>query len=597
MNKINRNTFIKHSLKVGALVLLNPFSNSLAAYGAPLNIREDFSIDDILKRLVIANDVRVEKLLQSDLENSAFGRKIGYDFAALASAYSSTGSKFYKSASIVSALQKLTTLLLAAQTEDGTVNIGNLESPPDTAFLIELVAAGASLIINDKTDGIASVNKEVKKFMQKAGDALAVGGVHTPNHRWVVSAALARLNALYPNQKYIDRIEDWLGEGIYQDADGHYPERSNIYGNVENTAFITIARLAKKPQLLEHVRKNLTMTYYYMEPNGEVVTNDSRRQDQYEAYAKNILLHYLSYRYMAIKDNNSLFAGITRLIENVQGFDEEIISNGLFHFLEEPLLQKDLPAPASPPVNYEKLFTTSHLLRIRRNDITTTFFGGVDWPLIIASGRCNSPNFYSYRKGNAILKYMRLSTSFFSTGYFYSSGLKKDGNKYVLHKKIEAPYYQPLLKKFRKPDGDYQLSESIDGRFWNKMDFKDRPISNVKTLETTISFSETSGNNELVFDVAGQKGVAVTIELCFKEGGKLSGVSPGERDNSFLEQGFGKYELGGDVIEFGPGAVAHKSITNLEGERYTTHFGSLRTEGMHVYITGVTPFKHKLSFK
>jgi hypothetical protein len=191
---------------------------------------------------------------------------------------------------------------------------------------------------------------------------------------------------------------------------------------------------------------------------------------------------------------------------------------------------------------------------------------------------------------------MRLSSNFFGTGYFYSEGLKKVGNAYVLKKKQSVPYYQPLPKKLRKADGDYQLSESIDQRFWNKMDFKSRPVSNVKTLETTITLNEISGRNELEFDIRGQAGVQVTIELCFKEGGKLSGVTEVENGNYLLEKDMGQYQFGDDKIIFGPGAVGHKAIMNLEGERYSTHFGNLRTEGMHVYLTGVTPFKHKLVF-
>ena len=58
----------------------------------------------------------------------------------------------------------------------------------------------------------------------------------------------------------------------------------------------------------------------------------------------------------------------------------------------------------------------------------------------------------------------------------------------------------------------------------------------------------------------------------------------------------GLYELDGDTIQFGPGVMAHTSVRNLEGERYSTHFGSLRTDGMHVYLTGITPFTHKLKF-
>ena len=355
-----------------------------------------------------------------------------------------------------------------------------------------------------------------------------------------------------------------------------------------------MGRLLNRPALLDPVRKNLELTYYYMEPNGDLVTTDSRRQDQYSS--KTIVSYYILYRHLAIQDNNSRFGAIARLIENMKGFDEEVLNTSLFHFLEIPLLQQELPVGIPPPVNYEKLVTGSNLLRIRRGNTTTTLFGGIDWPIIIASGRSNSPNFYSYRKGNAILKYMRLSLNFFSMGYFYSEGLTRNGNNYVLHKKLEVPYYQPLPRNLRKPDGDYKLSPSIDGRFWNKMDFENRPISNVKSLDVTVSFLETNGKNELTFHITGQVGVPVTIELCFKEGGKLSGVSDGGNGNSLLEKGDGQYEFEGDVIQFGPGTFSHRSINNLEGERYSTHFGSLRTEGMHVYLTGVTPFDHKLVF-
>jgi hypothetical protein len=492
--------------------------------------------------------------------------------------------------------------LLKAQAPDGTVNVGNLESPPDTAFVVEIVTAAAFVLQKENSGTVSVLKNNLKTFLVKAGDALTVGGVHTPNHRWVVSAALARINALYPNKKYVARIEEWLSEGVYINSDGNYAERSRIYSNVENTAFVAIARLLNKPSLLEPVRKNLTTTYYYLEPNGDLVTNDSRRQDQYSWKQQDpnspitILNYYLLYRYMAIKDGNNTFAAITHLMERMKGFEERVLNRDLIYFLEEPLLQKEVPTAASLNVTYQKLFTESHLLRIRRNAITTTLFGGADWPIIIASGRSNSPDFYSYRKGDAILKYMRLSTNFFGTGYFYSDGLKKVGNTYVLHKKLSVPYYQPLPKRLRKANGDYQLSESIDGRFWNKMDFKNRPVSNVKTLDTTISLIERNGSNELAFEITGQQGVQVTIELCFKEGGKLTGVTDAENGNSFLEKGIAQYEFGGDAIRFGPGANSHKAITNLEGERYSTHFGNLRTEGMHVYITGVTPFKHQLTF-
>ncbi|HSU50251.1 MAG TPA: hypothetical protein VLJ41_06670 [Segetibacter sp.] len=588
MTKINRSTFLKQSFQIGALACLNPLGNSVFA-----NWAEVFADDDLLKRLVSANDHVVTALLPAESTDKN-NRRIGLDFALLSASYNSPGSNYYQSEVVLLKLQQLIKVLLSVQAEDGTVNVGNLESPPDTAFLLESLTAGAYLLSKNISANEVTVNELVKQFIIKAGDGLTTGGVHTPNHRWVVCAALARINVLFPNRKYTDRIEEWLGEGIFIDSDGHYPERSMNYAVVENNSLITMARLLNKPSLLEPVRRNLEMTYYYMEPNGDLVTTDSRRQDQYSS--KSIVSFYLHYRYMAIHDGNSKFAGIAKAIEQMPGFEEEVLSKVLFQFLENSLLQKELPRSATPTINFEKLFTTSHLLRIRRNNTTTTLFGGVDWPIIIASGRSNSPNFFSYRKGKAILKYLRLSSSFFSMGYFYSEGLKKEGNKYILHKKLEVPYYQPLPKNLRKASGDYKLSPSIDNRFWNKMDFNHRPVSNVKTLETKVSLVETNGKNQLSFEVTGQAGVQVTIELCFKEGGKLSGVTAGNNGNSFFETGFGKYEFEGDVIEFGPGTVAHKTIAGLEGERYSTHFGNLRTEGMHVYLTGTTPFRHTLNF-
>lgn len=587
---MNRNDF----LKIGTMAALSPLFVKATAndFIAPIDTA-------FMNRLLAVNDQTAAKLMETVKPgNLRFSRMIAYDIAVLTAAYCAKGSAYYHNTAVVDKLDILVKFLASAQAEDGTVNVGNLESPPDTAFLIEILGPAGTIMRKDNSSELQTVQQQLKQILLKAGEGLVTGGIHTPNHRWVISAALAQINHLYPSKKYINRINDWLGEGVFIDADGHYPERSGIYSGVENAAFITIARLANKPSLYAAVRKNLAMYRYYIEPNGELVRNDSRRQDQYEAAAKTSTLFYLQYRYMAITEKNRQFAGVAKMIETTAGFEKDILERSLFYFLEDEILQQELPAAEPIPDRFEKLFSTSHLLRIKEKNTTITLFGGVDWPLIIASGRSNSPDFFSYRKGDAILKYMRLSSNFFSMGYFYSDGLRKEGNSYVLSKKLEIPYYQPMPKEKRKVNGDYKLSPSIDDRFWNKMDFSNRRVSNVKKLETIIRLTETKGEVELEFELKGMKGVPVTLELCFKEGGQLTGVTAADTNgNTFLEQGLGEYRAGNDVITFGPGAVTHKQIINLEGERYSTHFGTLRTKGEHVYITGTTPFKHKLTFR
>ena len=131
---------------------------------------------------------------------------------------------------------------LDAQNPDGTLDAGNLASPPDTAFVVEALAGalGVSRRIGDPR--LAGLQERLNKFLLGVGEALVTGGIHTPNHRWVVCSALARINAFFPAAKYVNRIDDWLGEGIYQDADGLFPERSPNYARVEVNAFLTMAR-------------------------------------------------------------------------------------------------------------------------------------------------------------------------------------------------------------------------------------------------------------------------------------------------------------------------------------------------------------------
>ena len=159
----------------------------------------------------------------------------------------------------------------------------------------------------------------------------------------------------------------------------------------------------------------------------------------------------------------------------------------------------------------------------------------------------------------------------------------------------EADYYQPLAPEFRKADGDYQLSESKDGRFWNKMDFDNRVASNVKTQTTVIEIEENNGALSLDFKVDGPPNVEITIEMCFKDGTQVAGAILGEKGNYFLKSGTAQLSMGADAIQLGPGICEHQNVSNLDSEEYTYHQGTLRTDGVHIYITGFTPFRHKMT--
>ncbi len=572
---------------LGTAVALSAFPATTVAQTADTD-------DPYYLQLVKANDAELPSLLDSAKASPRYGaRSVGEAVQTLAAGYCAPESSYFKSQNILPGLDVQAEKLLAAQHADGTIDSGNLSSPPDTAFVVQTVCSALTILQRISAPQLASINSKLAKFLLSAGEALSTGGIHTPNHRWVVSSALAQLNALFPNPKYVNRLDDWLGEGVFCDADGQFEERSTgIYSRVVDNALITMARLLQRPQLLEPVRRNLAMNIFYMHPNGELETVGSRRQDQtMDAWISN---YYLQYRYMAIQDQNRQFAAVARLAEQI-GLDRAEAKIPLTEFLEEPLYRRNLPEPEPLPTSYARYFAGSALARIRRGDTSATVYGGSDWPLGISSGLASNPTFFTFRKGKAVLESVRMMPVFFSEASFRSSGMRVEDNRYMLQQQNHVPYYQPLPKHARNPQGDYPLTPA-GNRFWSKLNFPARTMSNIQSLQQNVTVTENAGAFSLAFDIGGHDRVPVIIELSFRHNGELDGIEPGQtRPNLFfLRQGNGTFRVGDDVITFGPGQADHEMI------RMETATGDLRQDPsqpdrFRVYITGFTPFKKTIT--
>jgi hypothetical protein len=572
------------------------FGRAAAALAASAQAQAE---EDFFLRLLRSSNASVAQMMQAP--PPALTRRVGRgaNVAALAVAYCAPESSYYRSESLIPHLEHAAQVFVAAQNPDGTLDAGNLASPPDTGFVVEGLAASLAVLRRMDDPRLARTQDTLAKFLLAAGEALVTGGVHTPNHRWVVCSALARLHSLFPSAKYVNRIDDWLGEGIDIDADGQFSERSPNYSRVSVNAFVTIARLLRRPRLLEPVRRNLDLTLYCLHPDGDVETVASRRQDQDRPIS--IANFYLQYRYLAIVDGNPTYAAVVRMIESQPG--EGLIEgvNPVIHFLEDPGLRKPLPAGGSIPSDYTKVFANSSLVRIRRGVVSASVYGGSDWPLGVASGLAHNPTFFNFRKGRAVLESVRMGGQFFSLGVFRSQGLRAEGDRYILHQRYEVPYYQPLPKERRNPRGDYVLTPAKDGRFWSKLDFPHRQMSQIQTLDQKVTVVEKQGLFELHFDISGHDRVPYTIELAFRPGGRLEGALQEltSRDNQrvfLLKEGTGSYRVGDDAIKFGPGQAEHQFL-NLSGHSYSAHGAALRTSGTRVYISGFTPFRTVLTIQ
>lgn len=538
--------------------------------------REDEKMPEWLANLVTNNDAGITSLLTYQVKEvkdpNIGGIKDGYDIlnphstAALiqwgACGVFSPNSKYYQSGVLLDQILLAIKYLLKTQHKDGTIDLlsTNFHSTPDTGFIVKRLAISYTLLEKSKTNGVEMVLQSLKKFLINCGEALIVGGIHTPNHRWVVSAALTKLNELWPDTRYVDRVNEWLGEHIDIDSDGQYNEKSTFtYSSLTDRLLITIAAGLDKPELLDIVRKNLNMTLYYVHPNGEIVTDASGRQDK--ATIGTLENYYYPYRYLALMDKNTTYSAMCKMIEETAG---PKIGGFLDYLLNDSTLWNPLPPTAPLPLNYVKAFPNSGLVRIRKNRWDCTLIA-------------NNAIWFTFMKGFAVLQGMRFASSFFGKGQFQTEKVVQKGNGWELTQKLEGPYWQPYPKDSIAPDGD-----------WEKMPKVNRPQSEVQLLETKIEIRETKSGMEVEISTTGTERVPVALELIFRPGGELKNTVKieGSKDSWLLKEGTGTYTFKEDTISFGPGIALHKNIALR---------GSLPAmDAPSVYLTGFTPFRHVL---
>ncbi|WP_202867528.1 hypothetical protein [Kribbella pittospori] len=584
---MQRRTFLAGSLTTLTVGALHSTTQTAAANAAGATVDDDF-----LTVLTNANQKQIPLVLGNYQNASDSIRTVARKARRLISGYVWGRSSYHHDASLLAPLQWLVEQLAARQHDDGLYDVGNLHSPPDSAFAIQDVCMLYALLDADDQPATQPHRTILEQVLRKAGPALASGGVHTPNHRWEVSAALARTHHLFPDRRYAARIDDWLDEGIDATPEGFYSERSSTYAaEVTNPCLLTIAWLRDKPELLGFVRRNLDSTLYLLEPNGEVDTTASRRQDQKSI--REVWWYLTQYRELALHDRDGRFATVAKSIEQ-RGTGE--LGDFLAEVLERPELAAVLPAAEAVPTDFAQHFPTQGSARIRRGDRTATVFGGTDFHdlPVISSGLSTNPTFFKLRQGAAILDSVRLSPQFFSTGHFRSDGLRRTGDSsFKLADEVKVPYHLPLPKRYRRKDGMYALTP--DGRFYASMDFPHRP-KQYRTLRTEVTVVEVGNGFDLTFELDGDE-TAYAIELCFRPGGTLAGVEALDAPGNYqLVAGTGSYTVGSNRIEFGPGSGAAR-VGMDPGERYTYLGGNLTPDGLRVYLTGRIPTRQVLSLR
>jgi hypothetical protein len=475
-------------------------------------------------------------------------------FVRMMAAYVHAQSRYRRDAELVRRMHLACEHLRRLQTPDGNIDllITNFNSPPDTAFVVLNAALGAKLA---RDNGEREIFAAIEPYLKRAAGALVVGGVHTPNHRWVVCAALAQLYELFGEDSFIRRIDQWLAEGIDINADGQYSEQSTtVYNAVTDNALTTVAHILKRPELLEPVRRNLDAMQYLLHADGEVVTEISHRQDQNTQGTMS--RYWYALRYLALHDQDG------RLASLVQNIEPE--SAGLAELMAYPELARPLPAPVAPPDDYEKVFSEAQIARIRRGPTSAT---------ISLQG---TSRLLAARHGDVVVESVRMAAAFFGKGQFVPSAWEKRDGKYVLTQTLDAGYYQPF-------DPPREVGWGVPN--WYEVR-PGRERTEVCTIRYRAEISERKTGFAVRIAAEGTDRVPVAIEINLRPGGKLEGCNPAPgADDAFLPDGKEVlYRVGKNTVRIGP-AIRENAYTQVRG-------AEPKLPGPSVYLTGMTPFDH-----
>lgn len=497
-----------------------------------------------------------------------------------ASVFLDQRSRYYLAPDIARAMHLALSFLERAQRPDGTFDLltTNFFSAPDTGFMVHdlvyayrlidkcsspdsraVLSAAASLHSLPSAppahqggagsdEGYDSFASRLRLLIRRAGHGMCKGGFHTPNHRWVLAAALLMAHNVCGVEQFAEAANEYLAEGIDCNHYGEFTERSaGIYNATNDSALIILAEETGRSDLLAHVQRNLEMMLTYFDPDGTVFTQNSSRQDRSSVTGLSAARYLPLYLYMANESGDERFsamaARIATQLREPDLADPDLDSAGFLHLL---LLKPEFYQAAVPegvvPTTYEAFYEESGIVRIRRDTVSLSLL------------RDNS-SFFFFQVGELRCR-MKICASFFAVAQFKAEKLYQADEGYILESKATGVYRLP----FQDPP------ETSD---WRRMNHSGRRIGTQVELATRVLVSERDEGVSVAIRTSGCDRVPIKVELCFSapvqvcgEGFGLTGLAG---QSMVVRSGDVVVSDGRNAMRVGPGFAAHSYTHTMRG--------------------------------
>lgn len=415
-----------------------------------------------------------------------------YALSDAVACYYHESSKYHKDKELYERICLALDFIQRLQRPDGTFDYPscNFMSAPDTAFCLERLIAAYKLAERYGRDNESKILKD--KYLTIIKDAalgVMAGGFHTPNHRWAITAALMQCSHLFKDkqlsQQLLDRVNEYLAEGIDGNQDGEYAERSTgTYNGVVNIALISIYEETNDETYLEYVRKNLKMMLTYIEPDDTIFTQNSTRQDKgHKQYADNYFYQYL---YLASKYGIEDFdKAAHKIISDNKKRNDEALDCLHLLMLQEQLQGYEFKGYGFLST-YRRYFEESGVVRVKTQEYTYSLLK-------------NANKFLFFQVGTTCI-YMKIGVSYCSSRNFKIQDIEFKEGRTILKYKANGWYYLPFGKDVGTSD-------------WWKMDHSQRKILNNSELEVRLELIELEDGLDILIQSEGCDKIPVRVEI------------------------------------------------------------------------------------
>ena len=476
------------------------------------------------------------------------------DLVTLVCLYLHSESAYYHDHRLIAHMEAAIAFIKSAEGRDGLISMDfcNFDSPPDTAFVVGGLAELYCLIRDSGLTELDRVGAAIFEFLENTRPGLAQGGVHTPNHRWVMSAALLWLDFLFNCHECRARAMEWLAEGIDCSKDGEWSERSNgIYNVLCDVMFFQMWHLLDDESMLEPVRRNIDLVSRLIHPGGLLVTDYSNRQDRLQPFY--IDAYYLVYQLMAGIDHNKTWSWRAREGARVMGEHGTKLFSActhelLYHMRYPQWMQWESCEGERPMEKYETYVRQENggynLIRNRQDDASLTLISELDMV-------------GSFVFGKAHLIGIRPTLGFFGKAVVKPANwtVLAPGH-YQAHVELVAPYFAPL-----SPKEIEKLPDTV-----NPLDMYNSHRREIDTcrMATVLTVITVANGFDLTWTIDAEWPVFAQMALMFDQRGHFAqdlGLRHLPNDELLFEGDKAIYEYGSwriEVTKLSPGAPLHQ---------------------------------------